>query len=398
MPKTLSRYLVTEILPPFLLAFTAFTFILLIGRLLKLIELVIARGVPLIQIGKLIFLLMPTFFEMTFPMAFLLAILLGLGRMSSDHELLAMKALGVGPHQILWPIALVAFVIAVITLGLTLFVRPAANLALKKELYHIATTRIGSALKEKVFNDDFPKILIYVEQIVPPSDTAQGVLIVDKRDPAREQIVLGKVALITTDEESNSLRFKLFDGSVYETDKNRQGFSQTRFNIYDFRLDLGELAGSLQSTVAGPKEMSLRRLDREIQQKLAQGNKAIPERVELQQRLSFGFIPIVFCLLGVALTLLPRSARANRSWGFMLSFCWLLVYYLILSLGKALGDKGLLHPVPALWLPNIIVGGIAIYFYRKALRESPLGLQTRFEQAWAYANHYVAGFKRKRIA
>ena len=309
-----------------------------------------------------------------------------------------MKSLGVGPYQLLWPVASVAFVIALITLGLTLFVRPAANLALKKELYHIATSRIGSALKEKVFNDDFPKILIYVEEIIPPGDTAQGVLIVDKRDPAREQIIFGKVALITTDEETNSFRFKLFDGSVYETAKNQPGFSQTRFNIYDFKLDLDELAGSFNRNQAVPKEMSLRQLNREIQQQLARGSKAIPERVELQQRLTFGFIPIVFCLLGVALTLLPRSARANRSWGFVLCFCWLLVYYLILSVGKALGDKGLLHPVPAMWLPNIIVGGIAVYFYRKALRESPLRLQATLERAWVFANHYFAGSKRNRVA
>jgi len=245
---------------------------------------------------------------------------------------------------------------------------------------------------------DFPKILIYVEEIIPPGDTAQGVLIVDKRDPAREQIILGKVALVSTDEETNSLRFKLFDGSVYETEKNHPGFSQTRYNIYDFKLDLNELAGSFNRNWAGPKVMSYRQLNREIQQKLAQGNKAIPERVELQQRLSFGFTPFVFCILGVALTLLPRSTRANRSWGFVLCFCWLFVYYLILSFGKALGDKGLLHPVPALWLPNIVVGGIAIYFYRKALRESPLGFQARLEQAWVFANHYFAGLKRKRIA
>lgn len=398
VPKTLFRYLVTEILPPFVLGFTAFTFILLIGRLLKLIELVVARGVPLVQIGKLIYLILPTFLELTFPMAFLLAILLGLGRMSSDQELLAMKSLGVGPQQILWPIALLAIVITFVTLGLTMFLRPAANLALKKELYRIATTRVGSALKEKVFNDDFPRILIYVEEIIPPGDTAQGVLIVDKRDPAREQIILGKVALITTDEETNTLRFKLFDGSVYETEKNQQGFSQTRYNIYDFKLDLDDLAGSLRPNVAGPREMPLRHLTREIEQKLAQGKKAIPERVELQQRLSFGFVPVVFCLLGVALTLLPKSVRANRSWGFMLCFCWLLVYYLILSLGKALGDKGLLHPVPALWLPNVTVGGIAVYFYRKALRESPLGLQTWLERAWSLASEYFAGIKRKRLA
>jgi lipopolysaccharide export system permease protein len=250
-------------------------------------------------------------------------------------------------------------------------------------------------LREKVFNDDFPKILIYVEELIPPGDTAQGVLIVDKRDPAREQMILGKVAIITTDEETNTLRFKLFDGSTYETEKNRPGFSQTRFNIYDFKLDLDELTGSIKRRDAAPKEMSLWRLNRTIQQKLAQGARAIPERVELQQRLSFSFIPFVFCLLGVSLTLLPRSTRVNRSWGFMLCFFWLVAYYIILSLGTALGEKGFLHPVPALWLPNVLVGGIAVYFYRKAIHESPLLLPIKLEQVWAFAGHYLAGSKRK---
>src|SRR3970282_1432796 len=138
MPKMLSRYLVSEILPPFLFGLAAFTFILFIARLVRLIELVVARGVPLLQIGKVLPLSWPTLLEMTLPIALLLAILLGLGRLSNDQELLAMKASGVGPHQILAPIAVVAVIVAVITLSLTMFARPAANLALKKELFHIA--------------------------------------------------------------------------------------------------------------------------------------------------------------------------------------------------------------------------------------------------------------------
>ena len=177
--KTLTRYLISEILPPFFFGLMAFTFILLIGRILKLIELVITRGVPLVQTAKLFSLILPTFLELTVPMAFLLAILLGLGRLSSDQELLAMKASGISPTQILWPLSSVAMMIAIITLLLTMFARPAANSAIKKELYNIAKSRVGTALKEKVFNDDFPNILIYVEEIIPPGSTAQGVLIVD---------------------------------------------------------------------------------------------------------------------------------------------------------------------------------------------------------------------------
>lgn len=379
--RILFRYLVSEILPPFFVGLLAFTFILLIGRMVKLIELVVTRGVPLLQIAKLFSLILPTFLEMTVPMAFLLAILLGLGRMSNDQELLAMKASGVSPTQILWPVSAIALIIALATLALTLFVRPAANFALKKELYNIAKSRIGTALKEKVFNDDFPKILIYVEEIIPPGNTAQGVLIVDNRDKTREDIILGKVARITTDEESNSLGLRLFDGSIYEREKSRPGFSQTRFNIYDFRLDLDELVGPVRERESGPKEMPLVDLLQAINAKQSRGADAIAEKMELHQRISFGFVPLIFCLLGVSLTLLPRASRANRSWGFMLCIFWLMAYYALLSLGKALGDKSILHPVPALWLPNVIVGGIGIHFFRQAMRESPLFLPRFFEFA-----------------
>lgn len=372
--KTLITYLISEVLPPFLLGLLAFTFILLIGRLLKLIELIVSRGVPPIQVGKLLVLIMPTFLEMTVPMAFLLAILLGFGRMANDQELLAMKASGVSPLQILWPIAFLSLMVSALTLVTTLYARPTANAALKKELYNIAKSRVGTALKEKVFNDDFPRILVYVEEIIPPGNTAQGILIIDKRDRVREDIILGKVARITTDDESNSLALRLFDGSIYEREKNREGFSQTRFNIYDFKLDLDELVGRVRQKETGPKELPLADLLKAIEEKQRRGGKSIPERMEFHQRIAFGFIPLVFGVLGVALALLPRTSRAGRSWGFMLCLFWLLIYYVLLSFGKALGDKGHLQPIPALWLPNVTIGFIALIFFRKAMRESPLVL------------------------
>lgn len=382
---TLTRYLISEILPPFFFGLLAFTLVLLIARVVKLIELVVTRGVPALQIGKLLLLITPTFLELTVPMAFLLAILLGLGRLSQDHEVLAFKASGVSPLQILWPIAGLACVIAAITLFLTVFARPAANLALKKELYAIAKSRLGTVLKEKVFNQEFPKVLIYVEEIIPPGNTVQGILIVDQRDRDREDVILGKVALLSAEEQTNTLGLKLIDGSIYQKVKNRPGFSQTRFNIYDFKLDLDELIGPVRRKSDGPKELGFHRLIETIHEKQQQGHNAIPERIELQQRISFAFVPLVFCLLGVSLTLLPRSSRAGRSWGFLLCLFWLLAYYLLLSLGKALGEQGTLHPVLALWLPNLVVGGIALHFFMKALRESPLALMARFDNAFIWA-------------
>ena len=373
----------------------AFTLILLIARILKLVELVITRGVPFLQVVKLFSLILPTFLEMTVPMSFLLAILLGLGRLSNDQELLAMKASGVSPAQILWPLSILALAVCLLTLFLTLFARPAANFALKRELYSIAKSRVSTAFKEKVFNDDFPKILIYLEELKPPGITGQGVLIVDKRDKVREDIILSKVAIISTDEESNTLGLKLFDGSIYTREKNHPGFSQTRFNIYDFKFDLDELVGPVRQKEAGPKELPLNILLDAIAAKQQQGAKVIAERMELHQRIAFGFVPMIFCLLGVSLTLLPRQSRANRSWGFMLCLFWLMAYYALLSLGKALGEKNILHPLPALWLPNLVVGAISLHFFRKAVHESPLALPGFMEQILARATQWISRLRHK---
>lgn len=395
MKRTLNRYIVSEILPALGVGFLAFTLILLIARILKLVEMVMNRGVPIAQIGKLFGLMLPTFLEMTVPMALLFGVFLGLSRLSSDHEILALKANGISPVQILIPVGAIAFVASMLTLLLTTSARPAANLALKKELYQIAKSRVGTALREKVFNDDFPKLLIYAEEVVPPGDTSQGILIVDRRNPKKENILFGKVALILSDEESRTLSLKLFDGSLYEREKKQPGFSRTHFNTYDFQLDLEEAFGSVQKKARGPKEMSLRRLGKAIRLKEGQGIRPTAELIELHQRFSFAFAPLVFALLGVSLVLIPTRSRASRPWGLALCLFWLLIYYALLSLGKALGEKELIAPALALWLPNAVVGAMAVIFFRKAIKESPLLLQAKLETVSLSLGRRFAGARRR---
>ncbi|MFQ5684221.1 MAG: LPS export ABC transporter permease LptF [Candidatus Binatia bacterium] len=383
MKRTLSLYVVVEILPPFFFGLLVFTGILLVARILKLVDLVVTRGVPFLQTAKLLTFILPTFLETTLPMALLLGIFLGLGRLSSDQEILALKATGVSPSQILLPIGMVALVLSLIILLMTTWLRPAAYLALKQELYNIAKNRAGTLLKGKVFNDVFPGVLIYVDEVVPPGNTSKGVLIVDRRNPARENIIIGKVALFLPDEESKILSFKLFDGSVHEKNKKRPGFSQTHFNTYDFKLDVEEtFSNPRRKKEPNPKEMSLLHLIRVINLKEKQGLKPTPELIDFHKRFSFAFAPLIFSLLGVSLVMVPTRSPTGRSWGFGLCLTWLLIYYGLLSLGKALGQKEILPAALALWLPNIVVGLVASYFFRKALKESPFLIQARLQDLW----------------
>src|SRR5881409_4419273 len=99
------RYVFREIVVPFAFGLSVFTFILLIARLLKLIELVVTRGVPALNILRLLSYILPAFLEVTVPMAMLLSILVAFGRLSADAEVTALRASGVSLYQLTPPVA-----------------------------------------------------------------------------------------------------------------------------------------------------------------------------------------------------------------------------------------------------------------------------------------------------
>ena len=257
---------------------------------------------------------------------------------------------------------------------MSVFVRPAANLAVKQELYSIAQSRAGSLLKEKVFNDVFPDVLIYVDRIVPPGNTFQGVLIVDQRDRNAENIIIGRVALLLSDPGSIGLR--LYDGTVHERGKKRAGFSRTSFNVYNLHLELDPLLTPLAPGRRSPEDMSLPRLRDAIRSKAAQGADTIREIMELHRRFAFPFAPLVFALLGIAIVLTPNRRPAGRSHGVASCLAWLFAYYALLSTGTAMAETGRIPPALGPWLPNLLVGLVSIYLFVRALKESPSTLPT----------------------
>lgn len=371
MHRTLTAYIVGEIIPPFLVGLFAFTLILLTARIVRLIELVVSRGVPFLDVFKLFGLILPTFLETTLPMAFLLGILFGCGRLSSDLETLAFKACGVSPVHFLLPVGLIALVVSLSTLALSTLVRPAANAAVKKELYTIAQGSAGSLLREKVFNNYFPKVLIYVDEVIPPGNTFQGVLIVDRRDETQENLIIGRVGLLISGEDTQTIGLRLFDGTIHERQPEQSGFSQTSFKVYHFRLDLADALSMFDEEKTSPSEMSLERLGAVIRSKRNMGEKPTLELMEAHQRFAFSFAPLIFGLLGIAIVMAPSRSRAGRSHGVAACLFWLLAYYGLLSLGRALGEREIIVPGLAVWLPNLTVGIVAVYLFSKTLRESP---------------------------
>jgi lipopolysaccharide export system permease protein len=383
----LDRYILREMVVPFFLGLAIFTSILLIVRILKLVELVVNRGVPLAQMIRIFSYIMPAFLEVTVPMALLLAILVAFGRLSSDSEVIAMRAAGISLYRLLVPVAIFAGMVALLTAWLSVTARPWGNSHLRQGLYEIVKTRAAAGIKPKVFNDEFKNLVIYVDKIRPASDALEGILVADTRDPSLHNTVYAETGRLISNEQRHSLTLRLESGGIYSTGDDK-GYQDTRFTTYDITLDLNAALSQLRDRERDVSELTLAELRDAIAEKTVSGDPANAERVEWQRKLSIPFACLVFAALGVPLGIQPT--RAVHSRGFSLSLGLIFLYYLLLTFGQNLGERGTLPPIVAVWLPNVvlaIVGGVLLL---RAGQEAARAPRSLWERLTALVRRLVA--------
>lgn len=363
MKRILSLYIIREIASLFLLGIVVFTLILLMGRLIKLTDLVISRGVPIADISRMILYLMPSFLVFTIPMAFLLAVLLAFGRLSADNEITVMKSGGLSLMQIMPPVVLCAIVAVLMTLVASTIGVPWGNTAFKRISFEMLKQNVAATIREKVFWDEIPSIILYTDHFDEQKQTLKGVIIQDSRDPARPMTIFAAAGKVSCTPNQQDICLVLNNGSIHTAGKDDE------YRLVNF--------GDYVLTVAGPgKEGGIGRneLDMGIDELRQQINDpATPKATrlkmtaELQSRFAFPFASVVFAVVAVPLGI--QNRRSGKSAGFSVSIGILLAYYVLLSLLRTLAERGALPAGLALWLPNMIFLAVGWYCLRMASLE-----------------------------
>lgn len=112
--KRLDRLILGELAGPWGFGVAIFTVLIMAGTYLFKLTDYIVQGIPVMTIAKLTVLFLPGVMVKTFSMAVLLATLLAFGRLSSDSEIVALRAAGASIGRIMIPVAIFGFVVAMI--------------------------------------------------------------------------------------------------------------------------------------------------------------------------------------------------------------------------------------------------------------------------------------------
>ena len=366
----LQTYISREIIAPFCLSLVLFTFVLLLSRLLKLIEMVIDKGVAVSEILYLFACLLPSFFVITVPLSFLLAVMLAFGRLSADSEIVAMKSAGISLYRQSLPVVLLSIVMCLFTAYLTLVAEPAGRVKLQKRLIEIAYSKAAVALQPQVFNEEFDGLVMYANTVDNDSNTMTGVFISDERMGNTPSIIIAQRGEIRSDRSTGSLLMHLREGSIHRpvVRSGKSSYQVVDFQSYDVNLTLNTADNKEKTLSLKPKDMSTTAL--------MQKNLELPEKkqreqhIELMERLILPVSPLIFALLAVPLGI--RSHRSPKGGGFAVALCVFLLYYLCLSITKTMVQENNWPLLVSMWSPTVLFITAGILLHVRAAKEQPL--------------------------
>lgn len=356
--KILDRYIFKEMTATFFVGIGAFTVTMLLGKIVRLIEMIVNKGLGLWVILRLFLLMLPSFLVITIPMATLLATVSTFGRMASDKEVVALKATGVSLYRLLYTPALFATLACVVNLYLSIEVMPWGNRNFRNLLYQVARTQAGLGLREGVFNSDLKGFIIYVRNLRGEGRVLEGILLADSREKENLKVIVARKGELITDAEGDSTMLRLSDGSVHFTfSQDPATYRELSFERYELTLDFNRFTGSPLGRRIVDRELTLSELLAKMQEENAA--KRRPHYfVSFHKLFSIPFAAIVFVLIGTPLGI--RVKRSGKISGLSLSIALAFVYYLLFVLGETLGDRGRIPPFLAAWFPNILLGALGM--------------------------------------
>lgn len=366
----LHRCILRELLLTFVMCVCSLLALILISRGLQMRDLFLGLDFSGADIAMLFFYMVPMFLIMVLPISCMVSVFLTFLRMSTDRELVALKAGGVSIYQMLRSPALFSFLCMCLALFISLHAISWGMNSFRETILHIANTRAKVVVQPGVFNKDIFGLTFFARQVDPVSGSLRQVIFEDKTQEKDASLtVLAPEGDIVTDTARGALLFHLRDGRIYRVDKGGN-ISILEFEEYTVGLDLSALFADVDLGDLKPKEMSWENLNSVI---AGIGAEDKDERflrkvaVEIQKRWS---LPVACLVLGVfALPLACVFDGVHRQLGVLLALLMFLLYYSVYSFGLTMGESGKLPPLVSLWFANILFALAAFVGLHLAYKE-----------------------------
>ena len=367
--RTASAYLVRQVLGWSAIGLAAITLVFVSQNLVRMLDKLLLIGVDAADVATIVQCIVLTLLAYIVPIAFLFGVMVAIGRMAGDAEILALRACGFGLREIILPVFALAVAISGLTAWLLIDVEPRARRELREAV--IAMTTHGTMIEQGEFKRVGERV-VYVRSR-DAEDRLEGILISDRTNPERPFMIFAESGVFGWDAEEGKASFRLRNGDIHlePTDAKDSEYRRIAFDDFEYSFPVKNLI-ELETAQLRPKDMTIVEL-RATLARLEAGEGVlhasrdpIEYRLQIQRRYSLPAAPMLFALVGVPLA--ARRTRSGRSRGVLLCAGLVGAYYGVLTFSQYLALAGTLPAGIALWIPNVLCAVVAVLLLERARR------------------------------
>ena len=253
--------------------------------------------------------------------------------------------------HLMTPVILFSVLFSLLCVKLNDNILPKANYATRELVASLGMRKPSVFLQQRTLIEDFSGYVIYIQRV--KGDQLYGIHIAKLKEEGLPTSIVATRGEILPVEREGVISLKLLQGTIDETrldDVYR--CDRSSFSEYYLELELPPQGGAVSKR---PKDMSISELRGKVEELQQSGVGVAPLLTEINSKLSLAFASLSFALIACPLAL--RVKKGGRSAGFGLSLLLIIVYYLLFTVGQALGEKGIL-PGAFVWTPNILLGAV----------------------------------------
>ncbi len=350
--KIIHRYVLKEMLAPFVFGLLFFNFILFMGIIFDLTELIFVKNAPPFLVGKLVLFTLPSYLDIIIPIALLFSIILSFGRLSCEGEIIAFRSSGISLLQVELPIFVLAFFLTIVSLLFSTWLTPQCNQLYHKTYQQIILQRPTLQIKEGTIIDIEERKLYTYHLNLKNQEMKELILyeFLPQKTQLFPQVTFAKEGRV----ENETLILRKV--SIYRFNKNYQltkkGEANTQIIYPQNQLD------KKKEREKSSYEMSLREIKDKLKEKELGERDKTKLKAEFQGRIA---IPLATFLVGIlAVPLGIKIKKGAKSISLGISLIVIIAYYILFLTGDFLARAGYLPIFLGVWIPNFIMlaGGI----------------------------------------
>ncbi|KPK01474.1 MAG: hypothetical protein AMK71_05415 [Nitrospira bacterium SG8_35_4] len=352
------RSIFRELLKNLTVIIFSLSIILFMEKFVRLTRLFMGKGADFIDILKIFLYLQPAILLLSVPMAILISIFLTYGRMSTDGEIIVLKASGMSFPGISRSAIMLSFICAALLLCVSLYVLPRSMYSFKHTLHETIVKKASMTFEAGAFSDVFKGTVIFINKI-PSKDEFSGIFVYREADETVDDpvVIVAENGVMSSNPAEGQIKMNMKNGLIHAY--KEESSSEITFSEYDFVL------------TSGIETMKKIKPDEVLTTELWNGRKdRISWAIELNRRFALPVACLIFGILAPALS--NSIGKIGRLGGFSLSLAVLIFHYMFLVLGEGLAKSGKISAFWGVWTSNILFGSLAVLFFYNAYKDKPV--------------------------